>query len=254
MSNRMNQAYVNAYRSAQHAEARNELRRERTRVAAEIEALTKALADAQEDVQEERSWWNTLASATGCAVGGILGSGGGPAGVLSGCTLGSNLLSTGVDYTYDELYDTDLEKTLQIKEAALREYDVELSDLSKKYPEYGALEWEEDVEKQIMDNMDLYDQWEEGFYGKEGLDYAMDVVGVVATYGATKVGGAVLNELWASAFPESDFAIDLAKSKDITKISTGTGIGQFTYQLPDVDAGTLWRQYVIDNKIYSGNY
>ena len=91
-------------------------------------------------------------------------------------------------------------------------------------------------------------------YGKEGLDYAMDLVGAFATYGADKVGGAMLDKAWAYVFPESDFAIDLAKSKDITKISTGSGIGQFTYQLPDVDAGTLWQQYVIDNKIYSGNY
>ena len=254
MSNRMRQAYVNAYRSAQQAAARNEIRRDRIRVTNEIAALTEQLSDLQTDVTDEREDWNTWGSGVGCLIGGLLGSGGGPAGMMSGCSLGSQIVSTGVDYTYDTLHDTELELALQAKEQELKEYDIELSDLSKRFPEYGAVEFEEKVKESLETNLELYDEWEEGFYGKEGIDYAMDLVGVVAQYGATQVGGAILDKAWVSAFPESDFAIEVAKSKDIT---TGSGISEFTYQLPDFDAeygANVWQQYVVDNKIYSGNY
>ena len=145
MSNRFNQAYVNAYRNAQRAGSHNALRRGRIRVSNEIEALTDALRLAQTAVEEERNTWNTWASGTGCVIGAILGSSGGPPGMLSGCTLGSNVLSTGVDYAYDSLSETELQAQLQIKEAELKDYDVELSDWAKKYPEYGAIVWEEKV-------------------------------------------------------------------------------------------------------------
>lgn len=255
MSNRMRQAYVNAYRSAQQAAARNEIRRERIRVTDEIDELTEQLSDLQKDVTDERGTWNTYASGAGCLIGGFLGSGGGPAGMMSGCSLGSQIVSTGADYAYDStLLTTDLEAQLQAAEQELKEYDIELSDLSKMFPEYGGVEFEERMKTSLDTNLKLYDEWEEGFYGKEGQDYAMDLVGIVAQYGATKVGGAILNDAWVSAFPESDFAIEVAKSKDIT---TGSGISEFTYQLPDFDAeygANLWQQYVVDNKIYSGNY
>ena len=34
----------------------------------------------------------------------------------------------------------------------------------------------------------------EAFYGKEGMDYLMDVAGIAIQWGATKVGGALLDK------------------------------------------------------------
>tara|TARA_Y100000593_G_scaffold37384_1_gene72532 strand:- start:3793 stop:4578 length:786 start_codon:yes stop_codon:yes gene_type:complete len=257
MSNRLNQAYKQAYRAAQKSAAQNELRREKSRVLREIDELQNELDDLTTDVTQERQQINNFGSTVGCVAGSIIGamSGGGIAGAISGCSLGSGVLSTAADYAYDtEIIQSTLEEELKAKAAELESYDVKLSELAYKYPDMGASEWEESLESKLDQSFETYEDWQESFYGKEGLDYAMDLGAEVLDWASTKVGLAALDSLWGAAFPESEYAQSIAKealspaSEGYDKYTSGSGIGQFTYELPETE--NLWKQYIVDNKVW----
>jgi len=217
------------------------------RTLSEIEAIEDELEQLANDVSEERSTYGTWAKGAGCIIGAFMGSGGGPAGMVSGCNVGSQVVGLAVDYAYDgELIQTSLEDELIAKREELEEYEIELDALSTRFPQYQAVEWVEDREEKLGESIEAYDDWADAFYGKEGIDYAMDAINIGINYAASKVGESVLNNLWDSTF---DTNFSGTNPPDVVVDVTPTS--QYDFSLPDYsnpyEYSNLWQEYLEEN-------
>ena len=171
-------AQVDAWVAAERGESSAALRSEISFWNAMVEGMADHLDSLQEAVLNERGLWNSIAGGAGCVLGGIAGFFlGGGQGAMQGCKTGSKVTTVAADYVYDsDKWDTPKEKAMKEYAEEFEKLDIDLSEVAKRFPDMGGYDQEMRLEDWHSDYYDDYEEFKDGFYGKEGHDYMTELI------------------------------------------------------------------------------
>ena len=192
MSNRLNNAYADAFFAADKAVTRRKVQREKDALMDEYSEAQQALAEGTELAGERRGESSVIGGAVGCGVGivaGAFGFGNPVTNCATGYKVGSGVGAT----TYDWGWYDDLEENLEDMRDQLEDFDFQLSVMSRKYDSEIHEQWGKGVERQLEADLEAFDVWNETFYNNwaEDLLYNMGpiAVDVAKTYGLAEIAG-----------------------------------------------------------------
>mgnify|MGYP003135450984 CR=1 FL=1 len=199
--NRMARSYADAWLTADKAQTKSGMVVELERAEDELEELLLDISATQTAAGEQREDIGFLSSVVGCIGGGIVGSVGGPLGAIAGCSAGAGVVSKAVDWAYDgSLIQTDLENKVIDLEKDLDSLEVDLSRRSHKYDSVGAAKAEEVQQTYINVAQKQMDAWRESWYALDDQDYFIGIVGDIAKYALSDIGGDLMGQAWASDY------------------------------------------------------